>query len=72
MLQKYFYQGREVQLVGQLGDSIYEIKDPSGRLNRGQTFSVAIAQVDIRSDSEPTNEPSEPKSRKKSSNGSAS
>lgn len=53
MPDKYFYQGREVELRGQLGPSIYEIQDPSGHLHRGQVFTVAIAQVEVRSEPEP-------------------
>jgi hypothetical protein len=60
-MPKYFYLGREVTLVGQLGDSIYEIQDPSGKIKRGQVFSVAIAQVDVQEDPP---EP-EPKSTRK-------
>lgn len=45
---QYFYQGREVTLLGQLGTSIYEIIDPSGRLNRGKPFTVAMTQVEQR------------------------
>lgn len=53
MPDKYFYQGREVELKGQLGPSIYEIQDPSGHLQRGKIFAVAIAQVEVRTEPEP-------------------
>lgn len=52
-MPKYFYQNTEVELKGQLGTSIYEIQDPRGKLNRGQIFSVAIAQVEVKEDSTP-------------------
>lgn len=62
-MPRYFYRGSEVQLKGQLGTSIYEIQDPSGKLYRGQVFSVAIAQVEVKEDA------SEKSSRKKVENG---
>lgn len=49
-MARYFYRGSEVQLKGQLGTSIYEIQDPLGKLHRGQIFSVAIAQVEVKED----------------------
>lgn len=52
-MARYFYRGSEVQLKGQLGTSIYEIQDPTGKLQRGQVFSVAIAQVEVKEDSTP-------------------
>jgi hypothetical protein len=69
MPNKYFYQGREVELKGQLGPSIYEIQDPTGKLHRGQIFSVAIAQVEIRTEPDPQPEATII-SRKKSSDAS--
>lgn len=69
MPDKYFYQGRQVELRGQLGPSIYEIQDPSGHLHRGQIFTVAIAQVEVRTEPEPQPE-SAAISRKKSSDAS--
>lgn len=73
MPDRYFYQGREVELKGQLGPSIYEIQDPSGHLHRGQVFTVAIAQVEARTEPEPEPEPQTGAaaiSRKKSSDAS--
>lgn len=41
------YQGVEVRITGIVGSSIYEIQDPSKRINRGEPFTVPMNQVDV-------------------------
>lgn len=53
-MPNYYYQGRPVEFLGMLGETVAEIRDPSRRLNRGLVTPVAFAQLEQREDNQPT------------------